>query len=59
VARRRRLGAFLALLAVLAAVAAVGLALLATSDDGVAPVDESDVQQQIDGLRDFIQEHSR
>jgi serine/threonine-protein kinase len=56
---RRRFGTFLALVAVLAAVAAVGLALLATSDEGVAPVDESDVQRQIDGTRDLIREHSR
>jgi eukaryotic-like serine/threonine-protein kinase len=56
---RRRFGTFLALLAVLAAVAAVGLALLATSDEGVAPVNENDIQRQIDGTRELIREHSR
>jgi serine/threonine-protein kinase len=58
-ARRRRLGAFLALLAVIAAIAAVGLAVLSTSNDnGPSPVNEDDVQQQIDGLRNFIQQNS-
>jgi serine/threonine protein kinase len=58
-ARRRRFGAFLALLAVLAAIAAVGLALLAASEQGVSPVDENDVQRQIEGMRDLIRERSR
>ena len=56
---RRQLGAFLALLAILAAVAVVGLVLLSSSQDQVQPVDRSTVQEQIDGLRDFIGEHSR
>jgi eukaryotic-like serine/threonine-protein kinase len=57
--RRRRLGGFLALLAVLAAIAAVGVALLASSNNGVKPVDRGDVQQQINDLRQFLQDHSR
>jgi eukaryotic-like serine/threonine-protein kinase len=55
----RQLGTFFALLAVIAAIVAVGLVLLASRQNQVQPVDESNVQQQIDGLRDFIQEHSR
>jgi serine/threonine-protein kinase len=59
-ARRRRTGTFLVLLAVIAAIAAVGLALLATQDNGgPSPVNENDVQQQIDGLRNFIQDNTR
>jgi eukaryotic-like serine/threonine-protein kinase len=60
-ARRRRWGTFLALLAVLAAVAVVAIALLSSSDGGggVQPVNRPDAQQQIDGLRDFIESHSR
>ena len=59
-ARRRRFGSFLALLAALAAIAVVAVALLSSSGgDSVDPVDGGDVQGQIDGLRDFIEEHSR
>jgi len=59
-AGRRRLGGFLALLAALAAIAVVALALLSSSgDNGVQPVDTGDPQQQIDGVRDFIREHSQ
>ena len=59
-ARRRRWGSFLALLAAIAAIAIVAIALLSSSGGGnVDPVDTGDVQQQIDGLRDFIGEHSR
>jgi serine/threonine protein kinase len=60
-ARRRRMASFFALLLVIAAIAAVGLALLASDDggDGVSPVSEGEVQQQIDGLRDFIRENTR
>jgi serine/threonine-protein kinase len=58
-ARRRRWGTFVALLAAIAAVAIVAIALLSSSDgESVQPVDSGDVQQQIDGLRDFIEEHS-
>jgi ferric-dicitrate binding protein FerR (iron transport regulator) len=59
-ARRRRFGGFLALLAAIAAIVVVALALLSSSgDNGVQPVDTGDPQQQIDKLRDFLNEHSR
>jgi eukaryotic-like serine/threonine-protein kinase len=58
-ARRRRWGTFLALLAVVAAIAAVGLALLSSSDGGVQPVERDQVEDQIRGVRDFIQENTR
>jgi serine/threonine-protein kinase len=59
-ARRRRFGSFLALLAAIAAIVVVAVALLSSSTgDSVEPVDGGDVQGQIDGLRDFIGEHSR
>jgi serine/threonine protein kinase len=58
--RRRRFGGFLALLAAIAAIAVVAIALLSSTDgQTVQPVDTGDPQQQIDGLRDFIREHSR
>jgi eukaryotic-like serine/threonine-protein kinase len=59
-ANRRRWGTFLALLAAIAAVAIVAIALLSSSGNGsVDSVQRPDVQQQIDGLRDFIESHSR
>ncbi|HEV3376992.1 MAG TPA: hypothetical protein VG126_06905, partial [Thermoleophilaceae bacterium] len=60
-ARRRRTATFVALLLVVAAIAAVGLAILATSDggSGVSPIEEGDVERQIDELRNFIQENSQ
>ena len=59
-ANRRRWGTFLALLAAIAAVAIVAIALLSSSGNGgVDSVQEPDVQQQIDALRDFIQSHTR
>jgi eukaryotic-like serine/threonine-protein kinase len=60
-ARRRRMATFFALLLVVAAIAAVGLALLASDEGGggVAPVVEDQVEQQIQELRDFIQENTR
>ncbi len=59
--RNRRLGQFLALLAVLMAIAAVGLVLLSaeSGDGGVSPVDRNDVQQQIDGIEQFLRENSQ
>jgi serine/threonine protein kinase len=58
-ANRRRWGTFLALLAAIAAVAIVAIALLSSSGSGgVNSVQRPEVQQQIDGLRDFIQSHS-
>jgi serine/threonine-protein kinase len=59
-ASRRRFGSFLALLAAIAAIVVVAAALLSSSDGNrVQPVDTGDPQQQIDGLRDFIREHSQ
>ena len=59
-ARRRRWGSFLALLAALAAIAIVAVALLSSSSGStVDPVNKPDAQQQIDALRDFIQQNSR
>jgi eukaryotic-like serine/threonine-protein kinase len=60
-ARRRRMASFFALLLVIAAIAAVGLALLASGDggSGVSPVSEGEVEQQIEGLRNFLEENSR
>jgi eukaryotic-like serine/threonine-protein kinase len=57
--RGRRLGGFLALLAVLAAIAAVSIALLAANDGGIQPIDSDDARQQIQELRDFIDQNSR
>jgi hypothetical protein len=60
-ARRRQLATFFALLLVLAAIAAVGVALVASSDNGsgVSPVNENDVQQQIDGTHQLIQDNTK
>ena len=58
-AARRRWGIFLALLAVLAAVVVVVLALTSTSGGGVDAPNSNDVEQQIQGLRDFIQDNTR
>ena len=58
--RRGRWGTFLALLAAIAAIAVVAIALLSSSGgDSVEPVDTGDLQQQIDGLGDFIDQNSR
>ena len=58
--RRRRFGTFLALLAVLMAAAAVALAVIAASDSGggISPVDSNDVRDQIQRLKDFLNENS-
>jgi serine/threonine-protein kinase len=60
-ARNRRWGQFLLLLAVLMAVAAVALLLLSSGGDGsgISPVDRNDVQQQIDGIEQFLRENSQ
>jgi eukaryotic-like serine/threonine-protein kinase len=59
-ATRRRWATFLAVLAVVAAIAAVGVALLSTSDNGSVKAPNRDqVQDQIQDLRDFIQQHVR
>ena len=57
--RGRQLGGFLALLAVLAAIAAVSVAVLAANDGGVKAPNSNDANQQIQQLRDFLDEHSR
>jgi eukaryotic-like serine/threonine-protein kinase len=56
---RRRWGTFLALLAVLAAIAAVGVALLSSQDDGVTAPNRDRVEDQIQELRDFIEQNVR
>jgi eukaryotic-like serine/threonine-protein kinase len=60
-ARNRRWGQFLALLAVVMAIVAVGVVLLSAEggDTGVSPVDRNDVQQQIDGIEQFLRENTR
>ncbi len=60
-ASRRRMATFFALLLVLAAIGAVGAALIASSDggSGVSPVDADQAQQQIQGLRQFLEDNSR
>jgi eukaryotic-like serine/threonine-protein kinase len=61
-ARRRRMATFFALLLVLAAIAAVAVAVIASQDNGgggVSPVDAGDVQQQIQELRQLIQDNTR
>jgi serine/threonine-protein kinase len=60
-ARNRHWGQFLVLIAVLMAIAAVALVLLSSNGGGsdVSPVDRNDVQQQIDGIEQFLQEHTR
>jgi len=58
--RGRRLGGFLAFLAVLVAVVAIALAILSANDgNSTQPVDRGDIQQQIDGVRQFLEDHSR
>ena len=59
--RNRRLGQFFVLLAVLLVAVAVALLLLSTDggSDGVAPVTRDDVQQQIDGIEQFLRENTR
>jgi eukaryotic-like serine/threonine-protein kinase len=55
----RRWGIFLALLAVLAAIVVVVLALTSTSGGGADAPNSNDVEQQIQQLRDFIQDNTR
>jgi serine/threonine protein kinase len=59
-ATRRRWATFLALLAVLAAVAAVAVALLSADDgSGAQPVNQDQFQDQVQGIRDFLREHTQ
>ena len=63
--RKRGLGRFLTVLAVLMAAVAITLALLTANDGGggggggIEPVDRGEVDQQIDGLKQFLREHGR
>jgi serine/threonine protein kinase len=59
--RNRHWGQFLALVAVLMAIAAVALVLLSSSgdDNGISPVDQNDVQQQIDGIEQFLRDNTQ
>jgi eukaryotic-like serine/threonine-protein kinase len=57
--RGRQIGGFLALLAVLAAIAAVSIAVLTANDGGVKAPSSNDANEQIQQLRDFLEEHSR
>jgi serine/threonine protein kinase len=60
-ATRRRWATFLALLAVLAAIAAVAVALLSADDGGggAQPVNQDRFQDQVQGIRDFLREHTQ
>jgi eukaryotic-like serine/threonine-protein kinase len=59
-ARNRRWGQFLVLIAILMAIAAVALVLLSSGsdDNGISPVDRNDVQQQIDGIEQFLRDNT-
>jgi hypothetical protein len=59
--RRRRMASLFALLLVLAAIAAVGLAVVASQDNGggVTAPDSDQVEQQLQELRELIQEQTR
>jgi len=58
--RNRRLGQLLVLLAVLMAIAAVGIVLLSaeSGNNDIAPIDRNDVQGQIDGIKQFLQDNT-
>jgi eukaryotic-like serine/threonine-protein kinase len=58
-ASRRRWGTFLAVLAVLAAVVVVVIALSSSSGGGADAPNSNDLDQQIQQLRDFIEENTR
>jgi eukaryotic-like serine/threonine-protein kinase len=58
-ASRRRWGTFLAVLAVLVAVVVVIIALSSSSGGGADAPNSNDLDQQIQQLRDFIQENTR
>jgi serine/threonine-protein kinase len=60
-ARNRRWGQFLVLLAILMAIAAVAIVLLSSSGGGndISPIDRDDVQQQIDGIDQFLRDNTQ
>ena len=60
-ARNRRWGQFLVLIAILMAIAAVALVLLSSggADSGISPVERDDVQQQIDGIEQFLRDNTQ
>jgi serine/threonine-protein kinase len=59
--QRRGWSTFFALLLVLAAIGAVAAALIASNNggNGVSPVNEDQVQQQVDGLRQFLRDNTK
>ena len=59
--RNRHWGRFLALVAGLLAIVAVGIVLLSSQggSEEIAPVIRDDVQDQVDGLREFLQDNTR
>ena len=58
--RNKRLGGLFAFLAVAAAIAAVALAFSSSSlGHGPEPVDQGDVQQQVDGIKQFLRDEHR
>ena len=58
--RNKRLGGLFAFLAVAGAIAAVALAFnSSSSNDGPQSVDQGDVTQQVDGIKQFLRENTR
>ncbi|HEY1360269.1 MAG TPA: protein kinase [Thermoleophilaceae bacterium] len=57
--RRSPWRAFLLLLVLLAVIVAVSIAILSANSPGPQPVDKNDVQQQIDGIKQFMQDHTQ
>ncbi len=57
---RRRWGTFLTVLAVLLAAGAVALALMSSSGGGgIDPVDQGNVNEQVEGIKQFLRDHTR
>ena len=50
---------FLGFLALLAAIVVLAIVLLTANSPGPSPVDKGDVQHQIDGVRQFLQDHTQ
>jgi eukaryotic-like serine/threonine-protein kinase len=57
--RRSPWVAFLGFLALLAAIVVLAIVLLTANSPGPSPVDKGDVQHQIDGVRQFLQDHTQ